>query len=124
MLSEWTEVVFQPDLASYEEGDPYCIQNPANCTEFVRKPRYRMAYSLSVPDLPGTDLTVAFVVGAAGNLVTEAEIEGLPDCVHDPMECAFTVVDEASMISIARQAGLESGLGQWRTHFGKDFCNG
>jgi hypothetical protein len=110
-------VVFQPALSSYDEGDPYCIQNPGNCAEFVGKPRYRMAYSLSVPDLPGTDLPVAFVVDAAGNLVAEAEIEGLPDCVHDAKECVFTVVDEASAISIARQAGLEPGLGEWKTHF-------
>jgi hypothetical protein len=95
----------------------HCIQNPGNCAEFVGKPRYRMAYSLSVPDLPGTDLPVAFVVDAAGNLVAEAEIEGLPDCVHDAKECVFTVVDEASAISIARQAGLEPGLGEWKTHF-------
>lgn len=109
--------VFEPALSSYNEADPYCVQDPSNCAEFLGKPHYRMVYSFSVPDLPGTDLPVAFVVDAAGNLVSGAEIDGLPDCVHDPKECAFTVVDEASAISIAKKAGLEPGLNEWRTHF-------
>lgn len=33
----------------------------------------------------------------------------------DPRECVF--IDEAMANSIARQAGLEPGLNEWRTHF-------
>jgi hypothetical protein len=110
-------VVFQPALSSYNEADPYCVQDPANCAEFLGNPHYRMVYSFSVPDLPGTDLSVEFVVDAAGNLASGAQIDGLPDCVHAPGECAFAVVDAASAISIAQEAGLEPSLGEWRTHF-------
>jgi hypothetical protein len=110
-------VVFEPALSSYNEPDPYCVQDPSNCVEFLGKPHYRMVYSFSVPDLPGTDLPISFDVDAAGNLASGAEIDGLPDCVHDPGECAFAVVDEASAIKIAREAGLEPGLDEWRAHF-------
>jgi hypothetical protein len=110
-------VVFQPALSSYSEGDSHCIQNPSSCVAFVAKPHYRMAYTITVPDLPGRELPAGIVVDAAGNLAPGAEIDGLPDCVHDPGECAFKVVDEASAIAIARQSGLEPGVKEWRTHF-------
>lgn len=110
-------VDFQPALSSYSEGDPTCIQNPSSCVEFVAKPHYRMAYTITVPDLPGQELPAGFVVDAAGNLAPGAEIYGLPDCVHDRGECVFTVADEAAAIAIARQAGLEAGLDPWSVHF-------
>jgi len=76
-----------------------------------------MVYSFSVSDLPGTDLPVEFFVDVAGNLISEVGIDGLPDCVHDRTECVFAVIDQASAISIAEEAGLEPGLEEWTTHF-------
>jgi len=110
-------VLFQPALSSYNEADPYCVQDPTNCAEFLSKPYYRMVYSFSVPDLPGTDLSAEFFVDVAGNLVSGAAIDGLPNCVRDRKECTFAVTDQALAIEIAEKADLEPGLDEWRTHF-------
>lgn len=108
---------FEPTLSSYHEAEPTCLEVPSGCAAYLLKPYYQLAYSFTVPDLPGVVLSGGFTLDAAGNLVPEVEIDGLPDCAHGPGECSFTVLDAASAVSIARQAGLEPGLSEWRTHF-------
>jgi len=110
-------VIFQPASSSYNAPEPTCVQDPSGCAGFLLSPYYRMVYTYQVPDLPGRDLTTEFLLDAAGNLITEAGPLDLPDCVHDPQECRFSVVDAASAIVIAREAGLEPGLVEWRTDF-------
>ncbi len=104
---------FRPELSSYEEGDPTCIEG---CAAFISKPHYYMTYWFEGPEFP-TTLTGEFVVDAEGSLVAEREAAGLPDCANDPRECVFKVKDAAAAISIAEKAGLEPGLEPWSTHF-------
>jgi hypothetical protein len=106
---------FDPFRSRYYEADPWCIQHPSDCLRFLQKPHYLMVYSFRTNGITTEALSAEFVVDTSGNLITERDISGVPNCVNDPKECVF--IDKASAISIAKSAGLETGIEEWKISF-------
>ena len=96
----------------YYGGGKCCPQ----CTHLQARPRYLLGFRLRIPGKPYVDELIEFTMDSAGDVIAEAIIRGLPDCVTNPEECEFSI-DQARAIEIAEQAGLEPGIKEWTVGF-------
>jgi hypothetical protein len=105
------------DHAHYYDADSFCIENPENCAPFLQYPHYLIVYKFSIPEKPYVNEIVEFVVDTSGNVVPDREPFGLPNCPRNTCWGNFPIIDEEEAIQIARDAGLEDGIREWRTSF-------
>jgi hypothetical protein len=106
---------FDDNRSQYYDADSSCIEHPSNCLQFLQKPHYLIVYTLRFFDEEIPRTFAEFVVDSLGNLITEREVYGVPDCKNFPGECSF--IDKTSVVSIAENAGLEPGIKPWRVDF-------
>ncbi|HEX9250594.1 MAG TPA: hypothetical protein VF870_00025 [Ignavibacteriaceae bacterium] len=79
-------------------------------------PNYLMVYRFFMPEKPFVDELIRFNVDSIGNVLTQYEVVGIPDCSGDPMHCDF-VVDEKIAKQIAVENGLPKGIKDWKVDF-------
>ena len=79
-------------------------------------PYYEMVYNLSMPEKPYVNGLIKFTVDTSGNVITNRDITGIPDCFRSAGECDFNV-DEKLAIQIARENSLEEGIKVWKVGF-------
>ena len=89
-------------------------------------PVWRFSFRLRIPEKPWIDESVSVAVDLQGHLTPKRDatgrylptggIAGIGDCAHDSSLCVFPI-DEQEAIRIAKQDGLEEGLGPWKTSF-------
>jgi len=108
----WT---FDPMGSRRNEPDPGCLQDPANCGPLAITAHYMIVYCFRVPGQTGVETGAELRLDTSGDLIPWDGATEIPDCASDFRECVF--IDEAAAISVARQAGLEPGVGEWTTHF-------
>ena len=60
--------------------------------------------------------SIGFLLDLNGDLIEEADFDGLLDCVNEPAECVVEVTEEQAR-HIAQSAGLEPGIRPWKTSF-------
>lgn len=77
---------------------------------------YFLAYKLSMTEKPFVNGSIRFTVDSSGNVLTEKEISGIPDCILSPENCEFNI-DEQQAINIAKENNLEVGIKEWRNSF-------
>lgn len=77
---------------------------------------YLVVYSISIKEKPFVKGTISFALDSTGNINTNKEIAGIPDCIKSPGDCEFNI-DIAATENIARQNGLEKGVKQWDVKF-------
>ncbi|MBE0538864.1 MAG: hypothetical protein IH620_04065 [Ignavibacterium sp.] len=80
------------------------------------EPNYLMIYKFYMPEKPFVDETIRFTVDSVGNVLTQFEVVGIPDCNADPVNCDF-VVDEKIARQIASENGLSMGIAEWKVDF-------
>lgn len=103
------------ELTRYIPANLHCIKNLSYCADYLLAPNYFMVYSLKIPNKPYANVSISFSVDKNGNIIAGSQ-QGLPDCVSKPSECEF-LIDENDAIKIARNAGLEEGISDWKTSF-------
>ncbi len=86
-----------------------------SCSNYLHESHYLMAYSLKIPNDSQTRGLIEFVVDTNGNVITEREPFGIPNCIQDPAECVFLSKDQA--IKIAENANFKKGIEQWKVEF-------
>jgi hypothetical protein len=79
-------------------------------------PNYLMVYRFFMPEKPFVDELIRFNIDSTGNVLTQYEVVGIPDCNADPMNCDF-VVDEKIAKQIAVENGLPKGIKDWKVDF-------
>jgi hypothetical protein len=79
-------------------------------------PNYLMVYKFYMPGKPFVNELIRFTVDSSGNVLSQYEIVGIPDCNSDPMGCDF-VVDEKIAKQIAAEYGLPKGIKDWKVDF-------
>lgn len=79
-------------------------------------PNYLMVYKFYMPEKPFVDELIRFTVDSSGNIISQYEIVGIPDCNSNPMDCDF-VVDEKIAKQIATEYGLPKGIKDWKVDF-------
>jgi hypothetical protein len=79
-------------------------------------PNYLMVYKLYMPEKPFVDELIRFTVDSSGNILSQYEIVGIPDCNSNPIDCDF-VVDEVIAKQIAAEYGLPKGIKDWKVDF-------
>ena len=88
--------------------------------DFVRTkhtpPYYEMAYRLFVPEKPYVNTTITFTVDSVGNVVTNRDIIGIPNCGSHPSQCNWQI-DRETALGIAEKYGLEKGIRDWQAGF-------
>ena len=105
---------FDHTRSRYFEANAWCIEHPSSCSPYLQHPHYYVVYALET-DGRTPDAVGQFVVDVSGNLFTEPEFYGIPNCIEGPGECVF--IDEAAAKQVAWRAGLESGIRAWKVHF-------
>jgi hypothetical protein len=98
--------------STYCPPDEYIIEHPEAGAAFLQRPYYLMVYSFKMPEKTFVDGLIEFAVDTDGNVIPEREVMGIPD----PTKCNFPI-DEAEAIRIAKNAGLEEGIADWKTSF-------
>ncbi len=79
-------------------------------------PNYLMVYKFYMPEKPFVDELIRFTADSSGNVLTQYEVVGIPDCNSNPMDCDF-VVDEKIAKQIATEYGLPKGINDWKVEF-------
>lgn len=79
-------------------------------------PNYLMVYRFYMPEKPFVDELIRFTVDSSGNILSQYEIVGIPDCNLNPIDCDF-VVDEKIAKQIAAEYGLPKGIKDWKVDF-------
>lgn len=79
-------------------------------------PNYLMVYKFYMPEKPFVNELIRFTVDSSGNVLSQYEIVGIPDCNSNPMDCDF-VVDEKIAKQIAMEYGLPKGIKDWKVDF-------
>lgn len=76
---------------------------------------YLMVYNLSIPDkeIAGE---IRFSLDTLGNIKTNKEIVGIPECTLNPEDCSFNISKEEAA-SIAAKSGLDEGVKVWDIKF-------
>lgn len=79
-------------------------------------PNYLFIYKFYMPEKTYVDETIRFTTDSLGNVLTQYEIVGIPECNLNPNDCDF-VVDESIARQIANQNNLSKGIINWKTDF-------
>lgn len=79
-------------------------------------PYYEMVYNLYMPEKPYVNSLIKFTVDTSGNVLTNRDITGIPNCFRSLEECNFSV-DEKQAKQIAELNGLEKGIKEWKVAF-------
>lgn len=111
---------------SYKDAIYVCTQDNPACTH------YQLSYRLKVPDKPFVDYFFSFEMDGHAHLihydrlpycienheacVLSLEKLPLPNCVHTAEECGFPI-DGLQGREIAKRAGFEKGMREWKTYF-------
>jgi hypothetical protein len=77
---------------------------------------YLMVYNFSIPGKPGVEGEIKFNVDDNGNIISEKEISGIPDCLSNPANCTFNISKEEA-VRIAADNGLRTGIKKWDVNF-------
>lgn len=77
---------------------------------------YFMDYRFKMPDKPYVDNEIRFTIDSHGNVETDKEIVGIPDCGSDPGSCDFSITEEQAK-KIAAENGLPKGIKDWSAKF-------
>jgi len=80
------------------------------------KDGYLMVYSFSIPEREGINGEIRFSIDSLGNVQTNKEVVGIPDCLSTPGNCDFNISGD-EVKNIARQAGFEEGIKDWEVDF-------
>lgn len=105
-------VSMNEESSQYYPADDYCVEFPGECSAFLQEPHYLMVYSLKIPEKPFVDGLIEINLDENGELISEVEPSGVPNCIEEPTECEFPI-DEARALEIAKEAGLEEGIKEW-----------
>jgi hypothetical protein len=92
----------------------YDAEQGEHISAFMRNPYYLMVYSLKIPEKPFVNGMIQFTVDINGDVIAEREPDGIPQRLKDPQEGEFPI-DEQMAIDIAKDAGLEAGIKDWKT---------
>lgn len=79
-------------------------------------PNYLFVYKFYMPEKSFVDETIRFTTDSLGNVLTQYEIAGIPECNLNPNDCDF-VIDEAIARQIANQNNLSKGINNWKIDF-------
>jgi hypothetical protein len=79
-------------------------------------PNYLMVYKFYMPEKSFIDEVIRFNTDSLGNVLTQFEVVGIPDCNANSMDCDF-IVDEKIAKQIATQNGIAKGIKDWKTDF-------
>jgi len=109
-------IALDPARSRFNAPDTFCIAHPTSCLEYLRHPHYLMVYSFAIPEKPWINELIEFAVDSLGFVILERPPYGIPGCVADSSSCTFSI-DSSDAISIALQAGLESGIKPWQAGF-------
>jgi len=123
--SKNNEIVIRPDIIKNADSfiisktskdffDKYVTLDMHNSAQ--NQSGYSFAYKLQIPEKPFVDGLIQFYTDTAGNALTDKSVSGLPDCVENPAECSFAI-DGVKAAEIAKAAGLEPGIKDWRKMF-------
>lgn len=77
---------------------------------------YFLAYRFTIPEKPFVNGSIRFTIDSLGNVLSDKEISGIPDCIHSPEDCEF-VIDEQQAVRIAKENDLDEGIKEWRKSF-------
>lgn len=77
---------------------------------------YLIVYHFSIKEKPFVNGTISFALDSAGNINTNKEISGIPDCIISPDDCEFNI-DASAAAEIAKQNRLEKGVKEWDLKF-------
>jgi hypothetical protein len=106
--------------AAGSQAHPYLPSWPVDFAkvhpEIASGPCYRMVFRFSVGESPWVDGRIEFFVDGSARVLPDLRVEGLPDCVNQPLECVFPI-DRAEAFRLASEAGLEEGLRPWEATF-------
>lgn len=80
------------------------------------EPNYHLVYRLIMPEKPYVNEVISFTVDSEGNVVESFDVAGIPNCFERGNACDFSVTKEQA-IQIAKDAGLEDGIIDWKTGF-------
>ncbi|MBN1996742.1 hypothetical protein JW935_04260 [candidate division KSB1 bacterium] len=94
----------------------YCYLHTSSCPDVQKEPRFLIVYSFKIKDRPFVNESISFETDTTGFILTPENGLGIPDCISQPIECQFPI-DEDRAILIAKEAGLEDGIKEWKTSF-------
>jgi len=77
---------------------------------------YKLTYRLYMPEKSFVNEEIYFYLDEKGNLLTDYEIHGVPDCLNNSEECSFEV-DELIAVDIALDNGMKQGIKNWDKSF-------
>lgn len=79
-------------------------------------PNYYMVYRFVMPEKSYVDATIDFTIDSLGQVLTDREIVGIPECLNNPEACNFSVNKEQA-IRIAANNHLPAGIKEWQAGF-------
>ena len=79
-------------------------------------PYYEMVYKFSIPEKVYANGLIKFTVDSSGNVMTNRDIIGIPNCYRSEDECTFKI-DKKWAKQIAIEKGLEQGIKDWSIEF-------
>jgi hypothetical protein len=79
-------------------------------------PNYLIVYNFYMPEKSFVNNQIRFSVDSTGNVLTDREIFGIPECNLNPFSCDF-IIDENTARQIATEYGLEKGIKDWDAGF-------
>lgn len=77
---------------------------------------YYLVYNFTIPDKAFINEKITVEIDSAGNLDTNKELYGIPDCSADVKNCTFTITEKEAK-DIAIKAGLGRGVKEWKIDF-------
>jgi hypothetical protein len=80
------------------------------------KEGYFIRYNYVRTDYPFVHEPVYFTVDSTGKPLKKFGIVGIPDCLHEPINCIYKV-NKAKAEEIARQENLGAGIKKWDVSF-------
>lgn len=80
------------------------------------EPGYLMVYRFYMPEKPFVDELIRFTADTSGDVLTQFEVVGIPECNSNPGDCDF-IVDEVIAYQIANQNNLAKGINNWKGDF-------
>ncbi len=110
-----TYIRYDSTHSKYVPPNSYCQKHPSSCTAFLLDPHYALVFSFRVPTIDSIR-SIGFLLDLNGDLIEDADFDGLLDCVNEPAECVVEVTEEQAT-HIAQSAGLEPGIRPWKTSF-------
>lgn len=77
---------------------------------------YLMKYKFKMPEKSFVDETIEFSIDTLGNIISEKEIYGIPDCINNPTDCKFNITKSQAK-EIALKNNFDKGIKDWKYDF-------